>query len=219
MKSLAWSRDTSLGRNGAKNSMDLSFLSSSLTIKAKNIKMRYGGSSQSETHRWPKRGKWMVLWSSWPWRVLIRYRRRFPLQALTFRSNNFPESQVEASSSTTKPTNKCASCSTPEADPEKPLKPCAKCQTVRYCSRDCQKKDFKVHKKICAAAAQIYAKNANLKPVAPRVPKKEGHRGGLQKWQFDTWLRSSLGVEMFRVTWRSEKCRQSGADWRDGEEY
>ncbi|PMD18661.1 hypothetical protein NA56DRAFT_647832 [Hyaloscypha hepaticicola] len=96
------------------------------------------------------------------------------------------ESQVEASSSTSQPTNKCASCGAPEADPEKPLKPCAKCQRVRYCSRDCQKKDFKVHKKICAAAAQIYAQNANLKPAAPRVPKKEGHRGGLQKWQFDT---------------------------------
>jgi hypothetical protein len=110
----------------------------------------------------------------------------FPLQPPALRSNNFPESQVEASSSTSQPTSKCASCNAPEADPEKPLKPCAKCQTVRYCSRDCQKKDFKVHKKICAAAAQIYAQNANLKPAAPRVPKKDGHRGGLQKWQFDT---------------------------------
>jgi len=110
----------------------------------------------------------------------------FSLQPLAPRSNNFPESQVEALSSTSQPTNKCASCNAPEADPEKPLKPCTKCQTVRYCSRDCQKKDFKVHKKICAAAAQIYAQNANLKPAAPRAPKKEGHRGGLQKWQFDT---------------------------------
>jgi hypothetical protein len=101
-------------------------------------------------------------------------------------SNSLLESQAEASSSSSAPTNKCASCNAPETDPEKPLKPCAKCQTVRYCSRDCQKKDWKLHKKICASAAQIYAQNANLKPAAPRAPKKEGHRGGLQKWQFDT---------------------------------
>ncbi|KAN0098384.1 hypothetical protein V8E51_014047 [Hyaloscypha variabilis] len=96
------------------------------------------------------------------------------------------ESPAEATSSSPPPTTKCANCSTPEIDPEKPLKPCAKCQTVRYCSRDCQKKDWKLHKKVCATAAQIYAQNANLKPAAPRAPKKEGHRGGLQKWQFDT---------------------------------
>ncbi|KAH8767719.1 hypothetical protein BGZ57DRAFT_923204 [Hyaloscypha finlandica] len=101
-------------------------------------------------------------------------------------STSGPESQTEASSSSSAPISKCASCSALETDPEKPLKPCAKCQTVRYCSRDCQKKDWKLHKKICASAAQIYAQNANLKPAAPRAPKKEGHRGGLQKWQFDT---------------------------------
>lgn len=105
---------------------------------------------------------------------------------LASKSDRLPEPQESASSSFSPPANKCASCNTLETDPEKPLKPCAKCQTVRYCSRDCQKKDWKVHKKICATAAQIYAQNANLKPAAPRAPKKEGHRGGLQKWQFDT---------------------------------
>ncbi|KAE8440743.1 hypothetical protein EG329_006622 [Mollisiaceae sp. DMI_Dod_QoI] len=97
------------------------------------------------------------------------------------------EHQTEASSSSTILTKKCANCGTSETDPEKPLKPCSKCQTVRYCSRDCQKKDWKVHKKTCASDAQIYAQTADLKPAsAPRVPKKESHRGGLQKWQFDT---------------------------------
>jgi hypothetical protein len=102
-------------------------------------------------------------------------------------SDNFIESQADDSAGSSIPANKCACCNALETDPEKPLKPCAKCQTVRYCSRDCQKKDWKLHKKTCATAAQIYAQNANLKPAsAPRVPKKEGHRGGLQKWQFDT---------------------------------
>ena len=102
-------------------------------------------------------------------------------------SNNFTDHKAEASSTSTASTKICASCAILEVDPEKPLRPCSKCQTVRYCSRDCQKKDWKVHKKTCASAAQIYAQTADLKPAsAPKLPKKEGHRGGLQKWQFDT---------------------------------
>jgi len=38
----------------------------------------------------------------------------------------------------------------------------------------------------CAADAQKYALNVKEKPAPAPRPKKEGHRGGLQKWQFDT---------------------------------
>ncbi|TVY48271.1 hypothetical protein LCER1_G008292, partial [Lachnellula cervina] len=103
-------------------------------------------------------------------------------------------------SSSSLPPRKCAHCSViahPETDPgegipvpagDKPLqlKPCPKCHTALYCSRDCQKAAFKKHKKTCAADAQEYAKTANLKMAAPSGPKKDGWRGGLQKWQFDT---------------------------------
>lgn len=43
------------------------------------------------------------------------------------------------------------------------LKACAKCQTTRYCSRDCQKAHWKEHKKICSknAASRSAASNAS----------------------------------------------------------
>ena len=82
----------------------------------------------------------------------------------------------------------CANCSKPETspDPETPtLKPCITCKSVLYCSRDCKKAHQKQHKKVCASLAQEYSKTADIK-MASRAPPKESHRGGLQKWQFDT---------------------------------
>ena len=72
----------------------------------------------------------------------------------------------------------CTQCKKPEVDLEKPFKPCSKCQTEKYCSRDCQKLAWKLHKKVCGEKAQAYAASANLKMDAPRVVKKEGFRGG-----------------------------------------
>jgi hypothetical protein len=31
---------------------------------------------------------------------------------------------------------------------------CSRCQAVRYCSRECQRTDWKAHKRLCAAVAQ-----------------------------------------------------------------
>ena len=42
----------------------------------------------------------------------------------------------------------CEKCK--KAPPEVPLKRCAKCNVTTYCSRDCQKADWKTHKKICS---------------------------------------------------------------------
>ncbi|AEO69034.1 uncharacterized protein THITE_2119025 [Thermothielavioides terrestris NRRL 8126] len=51
----------------------------------------------------------------------------------------------------------CSACH--KSPPEVTLKRCAKCQATPYCSRDCQKADWKVHKKVCG-------KNGNNAPKA-----------------------------------------------------
>ncbi|KAI9902539.1 hypothetical protein N3K66_001891 [Trichothecium roseum] len=56
----------------------------------------------------------------------------------------------------------CNTCQ--KAPPEVILRPCAKCSTTPYCSRDCQKADWKSHKKICARQAEFRASPTSLSP-------------------------------------------------------
>jgi hypothetical protein len=45
----------------------------------------------------------------------------------------------------------CRRCSKTAAELGRPLKRCAKCQSVSYCSRDCQQSHWSNHKKACRA--------------------------------------------------------------------
>ncbi|CAJ2500955.1 Uu.00g038080.m01.CDS01 [Anthostomella pinea] len=52
--------------------------------------------------------------------------------------------------SSTAPANfSCGRCHTSQQDLDEPLKHCAACQSVQYCSRDCQRRDWQDHKTRC----------------------------------------------------------------------
>ncbi|KAK4539348.1 hypothetical protein LTR36_000779, partial [Oleoguttula mirabilis] len=87
------------------------------------------------------------------------------------------------SESSSNPTGKhCGNCNKLEEDPERaPLKECNKCHSILYCSRDCQKADFKKHKKDCALLAQAHAQTSgpSRMQVTRAPPKKGGEAQGL----------------------------------------
>ena len=77
-------------------------------------------------------------------------------------------------------TPSCAACKkTAAAANVAALKQCAKCKSTQYCSRDCQKADWKVHKKICSRNAANAFVEANAEHSStyssPRLNDLEKH--------------------------------------------
>jgi splicing suppressor protein 51 len=61
----------------------------------------------------------------------------------------------------------CEKCTKP-ASPDSPLKLCSKCKSARYCSRECQKADWKAHKQACRK--KIMASDAESRTTGPEDP-------------------------------------------------
>ena len=75
--------------------------------------------------------------------------------------------------------SKCTTCGTPSE--VKPLNRCGRCGTAAYCSAECQKNDWKVHKWVCTMSTED-------RGMAIKVAEK----GGLYKWDTE---RTMIGKE------------------------
>lgn len=64
--------------------------------------------------------------------------------------------------------NSCSGCGTPQSELGSPLSHCAKCKTQFYCSRECQKNDWKFHKKSCSTTTNANA-DANSNGKAAKM--------------------------------------------------
>ncbi|CAG8954708.1 hypothetical protein HYFRA_00004631 [Hymenoscyphus fraxineus] len=71
-----------------------------------------------------------------------------------------------------KPIPLCGHCNK-QATPETPLKTCARCRKTKYCTPECQKSDWKAHKKLCGSSANTkrryssYSARTNPLPERP----------------------------------------------------
>jgi mitochondrial splicing suppressor protein 51 len=68
----------------------------------------------------------------------------------------------------------CSTCHVLETEIDNQLKHCAKCPTTLYCSRECQKADWKSHKLVCAGQPKPSSSSKGT-----TSPSTESHNPGL----------------------------------------
>ncbi|OJJ85165.1 zinc finger MYND domain-containing protein, partial [Aspergillus glaucus CBS 516.65] len=99
-----------------------------------------------------------------------------------------------------------------------PLKRCAKCKTQWYCSRNCQKADWKNYKKTCAkSASETFAQSANTSKPSTNIantaafPKnlstavdKPFHRLESRTWLHDRPVKDvyQLLIDVYACAWK-----------------
>ncbi|CEO95491.1 hypothetical protein PBRA_004217 [Plasmodiophora brassicae] len=74
-----------------------------------------------------------------------------------------------------------SACATCGASKDKPLRMCQRCMSVKYCSRDCQKADWKKHKKECRSATTVTPRLVDFATVMSNMARASGvNTAGLQ---------------------------------------
>ncbi|PHH63855.1 hypothetical protein CDD81_5412 [Ophiocordyceps australis] len=94
----------------------------------------------------------------------------------------------------------CYNCKKPGA--ETALKKCAKCWTALYCSRDCQKADWKAHKKVCGKQTDAKTSSQDGSATASLSPPKGLDHGvacPFTRLDNGTWLHDRSERDVYRV--------------------
>jgi splicing suppressor protein 51 len=107
-------------------------------------------------------------------------------------------------------TRSCANCKKTDVD----LKACSKCKTAHYCGRDCQKTDWKSHKKVCSTAAQSAfvqgAAEHSTTYSAPRLKTIEKHEPKpFTKLDQGAYLRDRPEADTFKLLVDSFRLREA----------
>lgn len=92
----------------------------------------------------------------------------------------------------------CANCSKVQEDGAAPLKRCSWCRTTHYCSKDCQKADWKEHKKGCGSGSS--PSNNGFLSSKPAVESLLG-------LDTKTWLHSRPEAEVYTLLIDSYRLR------------
>ena len=100
-------------------------------------------------------------------------------------------------------TNSCNTCSKTTAELGTSLKRCAKCHTTPYCSRDCQKTDWKKHKKICAKNAAAPSSTRSSGSTNSDPGRSKGLSAAIDKpfhrLDNNTWLHDRPETDVFKL--------------------
>lgn len=116
--------------------------------------------------------------------------------------------QISGSGSVTRT---CAACSKEESGRDTRLKSCAKCHTTLYCSRECQKNDWKKHKKVCArqaaSATSFKVPTGTSRPPGPsntarRQPMKNLKTAvdkPFHRLEANTWLHDRAEQDVYKL--------------------
>ncbi|GAB1309997.1 hypothetical protein MFIFM68171_00207 [Madurella fahalii] len=106
-------------------------------------------------------------------------------------------------------TQRCTTCH--KTPPEVTLKHCAKCSVTFYCSRDCQKADWKAHKKVCGKDG----------PQPPMLSPPKGVDQGITepftRLDNGTWLHNRSEKDVYRLLLDAYRLRVEDTYALEGE--
>ncbi|KAK5988809.1 hypothetical protein PT974_10303 [Cladobotryum mycophilum] len=102
--------------------------------------------------------------------------------------------------------NKCK-----KSPPEVTIKRCAKCSTTPYCSRDCQKADWKVHKKICGQtpghSVGSSSSSTGHNNLSPRKGLDQPIAKPFTRLDSNTWLHDRSEKDVYRLLIDAHRMR------------
>jgi hypothetical protein len=120
-----------------------------------------------------------------------------------------------ADASTNSVPPKCAKCSKDKSDSGQGLKRCGRCKLAHYCSRECQKADWKNHKTLCGSTGDSPSPPSTLSPSTSTTPPQHlfSIDRPFHRLQSRTWLHDRpehdvfvLLIDAYRLRMRDKIC-------------